>query len=358
MFIKKKTYLNFYKNKKIFITGHTGFKGIWLTNVLSMLGANIKGYSLKDKKVINFKKNCDYTKIENSFSDILNFNKLEKEIIKFKPQIIFHLAAQSLVLKSIKEPKKTIETNLNGTLNILEICRKFNFIKSVVIVTSDKCYLNKEIIRGYNENDILGGEDPYSASKASAELAFFAYSKTFFKKKKIGVATARAGNVIGGADWSENRIVPDIVNSIKNNKKLIIRNPKATRPWQHVLEPINGYLILGYKLYKYPKKFSQSWNFGPKGNQVKNVKNILEIFKSYFNPLKVKIKFIKKRKHKEAKLLKLNSNKASINLNWKCKWNMNQAIYQTAKWYKNFLFNKDTKNLIKIQILDYFNKKI
>ncbi len=353
--MKNKEYLKFYKNKKIFITGHTGFKGIWLTNILQLLGAQITGYSLKDKKVSNYKKNCNYKKIKNVFSDILNYKRLEKEVKKFKPQIIFHLAAQPLVIKSIQYPKLTFETNLNGTLNILEICRKFNFIRSVVIITSDKCYKNMEIHQGYAEDDILGGDDPYSASKASAEIAFNAYTKSFFNKKKIGVATTRAGNVIGGADWSENRIVPDLIKSVKNKKNLQIRNPLSTRPWQHVLEPINGYLILAYKLFKHPKKFSQSWNFGPKNNQVKNVKNLVKDFDKYLLPLKMKIRINNYRnKFKEAKLLKLNSKKAYKYLNWKCRWDMKQSIFQTAVWYKNFLLKRNSKIITQKQIINYF----
>ena len=189
-----------------------------------------------------------------AYSNILDRKKLEKEIFSFKPQIIFHLAAQSLVINSFAKPKETIETNLNGTLNILEVCRKFSFIKSAVIITSDKCYLNKEIERGYREDDILGGHDPYSASKASAEIIFNAYNINFLKEK-IGVATCRAGNVIGGGDWSDNRTIPDAIKSIKNKKKFYLRNPLSTRPWQHVLEPINGYLKLGYHLSIKPKVF-------------------------------------------------------------------------------------------------------
>ena len=182
--MKNDNFLKFYKNKKVFITGHTGFKGLWLTSTLLTLGAKITGYSLKDNKILNYKKYSDYQKVNNIFADILDFKKLEKTLTKFKPQIIFHLAAQPLVIKSVKEPKQTIETNSIGTLNILEICRKFDFVKSAVIITSDKCYQNREIQRGYSENDILGGEDPYSASKASAEIIFNAYKETFFLKKK------------------------------------------------------------------------------------------------------------------------------------------------------------------------------
>lgn len=353
--MKNDNFLKFYKNKKVFITGHTGFKGLWLTSTLLTLGAKITGYSLKDNKILNYKKYSDYQKVNNIFADILDFKKLEKTLTKFKPQIIFHLAAQPLVIKSVKEPKQTIETNSIGTLNILEICRKFDFVKSAVIITSDKCYQNREIQRGYSENDILGGEDPYSASKASAEIIFNAYKETFFlKKKNIGVATTRAGNVIGGADWSENRIVPDIIKSIKKGKVLKIRNPLSTRPWQHVLEPISGYLLLGYKLFKHPKKYTQSWNFGPKGNQVKNVRNIVKNFNKYLDPFKIKVFFNNNIKFKEAKLLKLNSKKSFKYLSWKCKWSMNEAIYQTAKWYKSYLLKHNSKNLIKDQIKEYF----
>ena len=352
--MKNIDFLKFYKNKKVFVTGHTGFKGIWLTNTLLILGANVAGYSLKDDKILNYKKNCNYKKVKNIFANILDYRRLKDEFKKFKPQIVFHLAAQSLVIKSIKYPKNTIETNVNGTLNILEICREFNFIKSAVIITSDKCYQNREIHKGYNENDILGGDDPYSASKASAELIFHAFKETFFRRKNIGVATTRAGNVIGGADWSDNRIVPDIIKSIKNKKKLIIRNPLSTRPWQHVLEPISGYLLLGFKLFKYPKKFTQSWNFGPKANQVKDVKNLVKDFSNYLEPFKIKVKFSSKIKYYETKLLRLNSNKAFKYLRWGCKWTMEQAIFQTAKWYKNYLLKQDSKILIINQIKEYF----
>ena len=186
--MREVNFLKFYKNKKVFITGHTGFKGLWLTNTLLGLGAKVTGYSLKDEKFKNFKKNCDFKKVKTLFADILDSQRLEKEIVKFRPQIIFHLAAQALVINSLKDPKKTVETNLNGTLNILEICRKYSFIKSAIIITSDKCYHNKEIKRGYNENDILGGDDPYSASKASAEIIFHAYNKIFFKQVIVSLA--------------------------------------------------------------------------------------------------------------------------------------------------------------------------
>ena len=261
---------NFYKNKRVFVTGHTGFKGSWLINVLLSMNAKVAGYSKIDEKKKIYEKFCKYRKVKNNYGDITDFKKLKNSIKNFKPQIIFHLAAQALVSKSFTDPYETINTNLVGTLNILEIIKNYKKIRSTVIITSDKCYLNQEINRGYKEIDTLGGKDPYSASKAAAENIFFAYNNSFFKNEKnIGVATTRAGNVIGGGDWSKDRIVPDIVKSFISNKKLIIRNKNSTRPWQHVLEPISGYLLLGLKLYNKPKKYSEAWNFGPTDECVK-----------------------------------------------------------------------------------------
>ena len=241
----------FYKNKKVFITGHTGFKGSWLTSCLLNFGAKVMGFSKKDEKISSYKKICYHQKVNNIYSDILNYKLLKKSITKFKPDIIIHLAAQSLVSESYKNPYQTIETNVMGTLNIINISRSIKSLKSLVVITSDKCYLNKEFKKGYKESDTLGGDDPYSASKASAEHVFNAYAKSFLNyQRKFGFASARAGNVIGGGDWSKDRLIPDSIKSIINKKKLIIRNPNSTRPWQHVLEPVSGYLLLAKKLYE------------------------------------------------------------------------------------------------------------
>ena len=346
----------FFKNKRIFITGHTGFKGTWLTTCLINFGAKILGYSKNDEKRYSYEKICAFNKVQNVYADILDYKSLKNKIEKFNPQIIFHLAAKALVSESYKDPYKTIETNTLGTLNIIEISRNLKNLKSLVIITSDKCYLNKEFKKGYKENDILGGDDPYSASKASAELIFNAYSKSFFNfQNKFGFATARAGNVIGGGDWSNNRIIPDSIKSIINKKKLIIRNPNSTRPWQHVLEPISGYLLLAKKLYENKKKYSGSWNFGPSGKETMYVKKVVRMLFLFLGIQKSIIN--KKSNFKEASLLKLNSNKALKKLNWRNTWNMKISIRETAQWYKCFLNKEDIKKFTIYQINNYFNIK-
>ena len=344
----------FYKGKRVFITGHTGFKGTWLSATLIEFGSNIMGYSLKDNRKNIYNKITFHDKISNVYADILDYKYLEKKILKFNPEIIFHLAAQSIVSKSYSEPLKTVRTNIDGTLNILEISKKIQNLKSLVIITSDKCYLNKEFNRGYKENDELGGDDLYSASKASAELIFNAYSKSFFNlQKKFGFAAVRAGNVIGGGDWSPNRIIPDCIRSIEKNTSLIIRNPNSTRPWQHALEPISGYLLLGKKLYENKKKFNGSWNFGPSINKSMTVKDVVRLFFKFLN-YKKKIIF-KKARFKETNLLKLNSNKALKKINWKNTWNMRVSIIKTADWYLSYLKKKNLKKITSLQIREYFN---
>ena len=344
----------FYKGKRVFITGHTGFKGTWLSATLIEFGSNIMGYSLKDNRKNIYNKITFHDKISNVYADILDYKYLEKKILKFNPEIIFHLAAQSIVSKSYSEPLKTVRTNIDGTLNILEISKKIQNLKSLVIITSDKCYLNKEFNRGYKENDELGGDDLYSASKASAELIFNAYSKSFFNlQKKFGFAAVRAGNVIGGGDWSPNRIIPDCIRSIEKNTSLIVRNPNSTRPWQHALEPISGYLLLGKKLYEEKKKFNGSWNFGPSINKSMIVKDVVKLF---FKFIGYKKKFIfKKARFKETNLLKLNSNKALKKIKWRNTWNMKVSIIKTAEWYLSYLKKKDLKKVTNLQIREYFN---
>ena len=345
---------SFYKGKKILITGHTGFKGAWLSSTLIEFGSNIMGYSLKDERKKIFNKITYHNKMQNVYANILDYNYLEKKILKFNPEIIFHLAAQSIVSKSFSEPLKTVKTNIDGTLNILEISKKIKNLKSLIIITSDKCYLNKEFLRGYKENDELGGDDLYSASKASAELIFKAYSKSFFNlQNKFGYASVRAGNVIGGGDWSPNRIIPDCVRSIEKNSSLVIRNPNSTRPWQHALEPISGYLLLGKKLYEEKKKFNGSWNFGPSINKSMIVKDVVKLF---FKFIGYKKKFVfKKARFKETNLLKLNSNKALKKIKWRNTWNMKISIIKTAEWYLSYLKKKDLKKITNLQIREYFN---
>ena len=345
---------SFYKNKKVFVTGHTGFKGSWLASVLIKFGAKVTGYSLNDEKRTNYENFTNYRKIQNIYGDICNLKKLKNSIKTAKPEIIFHLAAQPIVADSYTNPLNTLRINFMGSINILEVVRNFSNIKSLVMITSDKCYQNREILRGYKEDDRLGGNDPYSASKAAVEIVFQSYLSSFFSKKKNGVGTARAGNVIGGGDWSKNRIIPDCIRTIIKKKNLIIRNPLSTRPWQHVLEPISGYLLLGKKLFENPKRFSGSWNFGPPTKEVKNVREVAKIIMSQIEQgEKTKIIF-KKGSFEEANLLKLNSKKANEFLHWRTKWTMNQALKKTAKWYNFFLKKKNTRKLTNIQIENYF----
>ena len=344
----------FFKNKKILITGHTGFKGSWLTSCLLAFGANVVGFSKNDEKLENYKKNCFYKKVKNIYADITNYNHLEKEIKNSNPQIIIHLAAQALVSDSYKNPYKTVETNVMGTLNVIEASKKLKNLKSLLIITSDKCYLNKEIKKGYKEIDQLGGDDPYSASKASAENIFNAYAKSFFcNQNQYGYATARAGNVIGGGDWSKDRLIPDCIKSIIKKNKLMIRNPNSTRPWQHVLEPISGYLLLAKLLYERKKQYSGNWNFGPSARETMEVKKVTKLL---FNYLGIDKKIFKtKGNFKETILLKLNSEKAVKLLKWRNKWNMKKSIMETARWYKDYINKKDVKNTTIKQIEEYFN---
>ena len=306
------------------------------------------------QKKKNYKMFVNYKKVKNIYANILDFKTLNRSIQKYKPNIIFHLAAQSLVSESYSSPLNTFQTNLIGSVNVMEATRFCSSVKSLVMITSDKCYYNKEIKRGYKENDVLGGDDPYSASKAAAEIAYNSFNKSFFSKnKKIGVASARAGNVIGGGDWSKDRLIPDCIRAIIKRKNLIIRSPLATRPWQHVLEPITGYLILGKRLYKNSKFYSGSWNFGPQSNQTKSVREVIKTVMGIIDKnRKCKI-IIKKGQFKESTLLKLNSNKSNKKLKWKTRWSMKNSIIQTAIWYDSYLNKIDINKVTQNQINNY-----
>ena len=350
---------NFFKNKKILITGHTGFKGAWLSYYLYLLGADVMGISLKPKikpslyEILNLK-----NKIKSNFINILDKKSLQKKIINFEPNIIFHLAAQAIIKESYNNPINTWSTNLIGSIHILEIIRNLKRPCTCVIITSDKCYKNLEKKNGYKENDILGGDDPYSASKAAAELAFKSYFNSFLKNTKHTIVTSRAGNLIGGGDWSMNRIIPDCVKYKINNKKVKIRNPNASRPWQHVIEILNGYLKLAKKLSEDKKLNGQSFNFGPKNTEIVPVKNILEHIKNNWEGFK----WIKSRNliKNETKMLVLNTKKAERILNWKTRLNVRAATILTIEWYKIFYQKKKNKKIIteftKKQIINYHEK--
>ena len=347
---------NFYKNKKVLVTGATGFKGAWLCYWLVMLGAKVYGIGYNPNK----NKNLFYSlklnkKIKLKLFDIRNKKKLESFVNTSKPTIVFHLAAQPLILESYKKPYLTYTVNSLGTLNILETVKNNNTIKSLVCITSDKCYESNNSTKGFKETDKLGGEDPYSGSKASAEIMIGTYQKSFFNKKKCGIASARAGNVIGGGDWSENRLIPDSINSIMKNKTIYIRNPNFNRPWQHVIEPLYGYLILAKKIYKEPKRYSGPWNFGTKKNTVTNVLKIVKAIVKFWG--KGKINFKKNQKYYEQTNLQLNINKSKKFLKWEPKYSIIKSIHVTVDWYKKVLVEKySVEKITTEQIQDYMNE--
>ena len=348
----------FWNKKKVFITGHTGFKGTWLCIILRYLNSTIYGYSLEPKKNSLFNKSkIDKEIFLNTYSDINNIVKLRKIIKQSKAEIIFHLAAQPLVLESYKTPLKTFNTNIIGTLNILECIREVKSVKSVVIITTDKVYkINKKNIN-YKELDQLGGSDPYSASKVAAEVVVESYIKSFFKNTLLQnrISTARSGNVIGGGDNSKNRLVPDIIRAINNKKKITIRNPKHVRPWQHVLDPLLGYLMLAKNQYKNKiNNNSSSWNFGP---SKKNFKKVIDIIKYVKKLQYLNYKLLKNNKIKETMILKLNSTKAKKELNWISKWDLNMSIKKTIEW--NILFKKgvSARDICEKQFLMYIKNK-
>ena len=326
-----------FKNKKILIIGHTGFKGSWLSLWLSKYTNNIFGISDKFYKDNSFntflKKN-----VKNHIFDISNFNRLFLTIRNIKPDYIFHLAAQAIVSSSFEDPYKTFITNSVGSLNLLETLKELKIKNCVcVFITSDKCYLNTEKISGYKESDRLGGSDPYSASKAVAELIFKSYYDSFFSNdKKILIASARAGNVIGGNDWTKDRFIPDVIRSIQKNKVLNIRNPNSTRPWQFVLEPLSGYMKLAEMLATNKDFNGESFNFGPIKSKKNKVADLLNKFQIHFKSIKFKY-HNELTDVKEANLLSLNIEKSKRMISWSPKLNLDETVKFTSDWYKNFL---------------------
>ncbi|MDB4390606.1 CDP-glucose 4,6-dehydratase [Akkermansiaceae bacterium] len=338
---------NIYKDRKVLITGHTGFKGTWLTMWLLELGAEVIGYSNKlptnpsHFSALEIEKN-----ISHNLGDIRNYKDLKKVFDTHEPEIVFHLAAQPLVRKSYQQPSETIEVNTMGVVNVLEIARVCDYIKSIVIITSDKCYDNVEWIWGYRENDRLGGEDPYSASKGCAELIAKTYMKSFFQQGDTYVATARAGNVIGGGDWAEDRIVADSMIAWSENKKVAIRSPYATRPWQHVLEPLSGYLQLAAELYSRRAELrNQSFNLGPDADVNKTVEELLLEMKKNWDLVRWEVEKQRNQKMKEAGLLKLSCDKANNFLKWYPTLSFEQTIELTVLWYKQYYDPKGNKSV-------------
>ncbi len=346
----------FYKNKKVLVTGATGFKGSWLCSWLLELGSKVygTGYSPNKNKKLFYSLNLQ-RKINLSLFDIREFDKINNLIKKIKPQIIFHLAAQPLVYESFLKPKYTFEVNLLGTLNILEASKNCKNVRSIICVTTDKVYDHINYSKKFKESDRLGGDDPYSLSKASSELIIKSYREIFKKNSKnCSISSVRAGNVIGGGDWSDNRLVPDCIKSIKLQKQIVIRNPGYVRPWQHVLDPLKGYLVLAKKQITQPKKFSGEWNFGPSDKKTVTVLNIAELIISFWG--KGKIKISKKLNFKENKKLILSIEKARKILKWNNSLNTREGVKKTIEWYFDVVENKkDPSDVTKEQIKNYMH---
>lgn len=332
---------NIYKDKTILVTGHTGFKGSWLSIWLSELGSKVIGYGLTPNTM---KDNFVLTKLSEKIidirGDIRDFEKLKRVFEKYKPSVVFHLAAQSLVKESYKNPKETYETNVMGTLNILECIRQVESVKVGILVTSDKCYENKEQLWGYNENDSMGGYDPYSSSKACDELLITSYRNSFmnpdnYEEHGKSIASVRSGNVIGGGDWAEDRIIPDCIRSLEGKHEIKIRSPYSVRPWQHVLEALNGYLLLAQKISINPTSYCEAWNFGPYLESIVTVKSIAEELIELYGCGEIEDISSEKGFH-ESKLLNLDISKTVFRLGWKPKLNLHDALALTVDWYKRY----------------------
>lgn len=338
---------NFWRNKRVFITGHTGFKGSWLSLWLHALGAKVTGFALKpptDTNLFDLLHLKD--QIQHIEGNVQHLNTLTKAMQLAKPDIVIHMAAQSLVRESYDAPVETYATNVMGTVNVLEAIRHTDSVKAGVMVTSDKCYENREHMWGYRENEAMGGYDPYSNSKGCAELVSAAYRSSFFNEDHYAthgkaIASVRAGNVIGGGDWAENRLIPDILTAISHGENVVLRNPKAVRPWQHVLEPLSGYLQLAERLYSDGPSYAGGWNFGPNEEDTKTVESITEsLIEHWGNGAAYRVEANQQKPH-EAHTLRLDCTKARTQLNWQPKWHINETIKRIANWQKAYLAGKD-----------------
>ncbi len=346
--------LNFYKDKRVFITGHTGFKGTWLCEILTKAGAVVTGYSLEPPtdpslfEIVNMDK-----KINSNIGDIRDYNSLKKVFDKAEPEIVLHLAAQPIVRESYRNPAHTYETNVMGTVNILECVRSSDCVKSFLNVTTDKVYLNREWNWGYRENDELDGFDPYSNSKSCSELVTHSYKNSFFADGKVAVSTARAGNVIGGGDFASDRIIPDCVRAMKNNTEIIVRNPYSTRPYQHVLEPLFAYLMIAEKQYG-NTGFSGWYNVGPDECDCVTTGRLADLFCSFWDGAKWKNVAEENAPH-EANFLKLDCSKIKSVFGWKPRWHIAEAIEKTVEWSRVYIEGGDTSAVMDKQIKEYLN---
>jgi len=350
----------FWKGKKVFLTGHTGFKGGWLSLWLASMGAKVTGYALEPNTTPNlFEVLAIDSLIEKShIADIRDLEKLEKAMFEAKPDIVIHMAAQPLVRYSYANPVETYATNVMGTVHVLESTRAIDSVHATVVVTTDKCYENKEWVWGYREDEPMGGFDPYSNSKGCAELVTSAYRQSYFSSPTSinKVASARAGNVIGGGDWSEDRLIPDVIKAFEANEPLMIRNPLATRPWQHVLEPLSGYLILAQTLYEEGSTFASGWNFGPRDEDNRSVRDVVELIIFNWGATARWEKEGSEQPH-EANLLKLDCSKAHTQLGWTPKWNLECAAQKVVQWQKAYQLKENMQEFSLAQINHYMSSK-
>lgn len=348
----------FWNNKKVLITGHTGFKGSWLSLWLQSAGSNVIGYSLPPPTDPSLFEVAEIAKNMVSLTgDIRNFEEIESVIISHRPDIVFHMAAQSLVRPSYQNPIETYSTNVMGTVNLFEAIRRNGGAKVIVNITSDKCYENREWVWGYRENEPMGGYDPYSNSKGCSELVTAAFRSSFFSPEKfqrhgVALASARAGNVIGGGDWAEDRLIPDIMRAITNNEPVAIRNPHAIRPWQHVLEPLSGYLLLAEKLWANGPEFSDGWNFGPNEVDARPVSWIVDRLTTLWGD-NAGWKAVEGDQPHEANSLRLDSSKARMRLGWHPRWDLETSLNEIVSWYRAYHGKKEMRKTVLEQIESY-----
>lgn len=347
---------DFWRRRRVMVTGHTGFKGGWLSLWLQKLGSTVAGYSLPPPSEPSlFELAAVGERMESVLGDLRDSADLQNAFARFKPEVVFHLAAQPLVRKSYAEPAETFHVNVMGTVHVLEAVRRTPSCRAIINVTSDKCYENKEWVWGYREDDLLGGHDPYSSSKACAEIVTAAYRRSFFEtqdSRRVALASARAGNVIGGGDFSQDRIIPDLIRAMKRCEPLYVRNPDAVRPWQHVLEPLAGYLLLAEKLWERPVEYARSWNFGPAADDIRPVRWLVERLSEHWAE-RVSWKVDATPRVHEAHLLMLDSTKARMLLGWKPRWTLERTLLSIVEWHDAHANSECLRDVVTRQIDAY-----